>query len=233
MPKIYVFYCNRLYNIIVFMSKSETAINFTLFEEFSKRRVSKSEKRRFQIIEKTITELATNGIDSITHDSLAKSCKVSRSLIQHYFPDRDELFLLAFRYVRAKFQKLCVDEMQKHDSAQKKLKAYIECACSWPKVAPDDCKVWLLFYYHCGIKREYKTLNSELVEQGHARILALLNDIIGNKKTNDPINITRAKLIQNLITSYFLSVMTENNSKEFNAELLGATVQLCLSYTRL
>jgi len=221
-----------LLNILIYtiiMNKGASAVYFTLFDEFFQKKPTKSERRRLQIIEKSISELATSGLDSTTHESLAKACGISRALVQHYFPDRDELFLIAFRFVRAKFQKLCVDELIKQSSPQDQLKIYIEMACSWPKLAPQDAKVWLLFYYYSGIKIKYRRLNTELVNQGHARISALLEEgakARGIKLTQPNI---RAKLIQNAITSYYLSALTEEQNGEMKEKMFFETVQLCLS----
>ena len=211
------------------MNKGASAIYFTLFDEFFKKSPTKSERRKLQIVEKTIHELATRGLDATTHESVALACGITRALVQHYFPDRDELLLLAFRFVRAKFQKICVDEIAKKTTPAEQLKVYVETACSWQKFAPLDAKVWVLFYYYCGIKKKYRSLNSELVNQGHVRIESLLQAISENKAgaTSNSYSLP-AKLIQNTITSFYLSSITEDHDKKFNEQLYSETVALCL-----
>ena len=173
-------------------------------------------------------------MDQTTHETLAKACGISRGLVQHYFPDRDELILVTLRYVRAKFQKLCVDAIELEETAAAQLRAYIVTACSWAKLSPPDAKVWLLFYYHCGINRQYRKLNTELVGLGQARIEALLQELSQSKgKVADASVEIRAKLIQNAITSFYVSSLTENQTATFNDQLLKANLELCFKIAGL
>ena len=170
----------------------------------------------------------------MNYESLAQSCGISRSLIQHYFPDRDELILTAMRFVRAKYQKLCVDAIATQSTAKGQLKAYLEAACSWPKVYPQDAKIWLLFYYNCSINKKYRKVNTELVAQGHERIIEMLEGATKGKALPMKISLSmRAKIIQGAILNYFLSTLTEEQSKEFNQELLGAVLASAYHIARL
>lgn len=208
-------------------TKKTDPVLFTLLDEFVSSKPTKSERRRMQIIERTIVSLAISGIDKLTHESLAEECGISRSLAYHYFPDRDALVLLTMRFIRARFQKLCVDAIERETESKNRLRAYVETACSWPEVSRYDARAWVLFYYHCAVMKKYRSLNTELVVQGHARITALLEKIAGPVfvATDFPLN---AKLIQNLITGYFLSVITEDHTPEARAALLQATVSECM-----
>jgi AcrR family transcriptional regulator len=209
------------------MSQTINPIYFTEIEQFQKRRPSKSDRRKLQIIEQTLEELATRGMDETTYDSLAKACGISRALVQHYFPDRDELFLIAFRFARAKFQKVCVEAIEKHTTPQKQLKAYFEAACSWPRIFPQDAKVWTLFFYHCAIKKKYRKLHSELSGAGHIRVAALMASYgVGSE-------VLTANQIMNAITGYCVATVTEEHTKEFNQQLLDSTIDLCLTLAKI
>ncbi len=209
------------------MKNGRKAIHFTIFEEFFPKRPTKSDRRKIQIIETAITELATRGVAATNHESLAKACGISRALVQHYFPDREELILIAMRFVRAKYQKLCVDAIAEKSTPQDRLKAYLEAACSWPKVTPQDAKLWLLFYYNCSIAKKYRKLNTEFVSQGEERITALLKEISSRNATPPTSPLMKAKMIQALILSYFVNTLTEDQSRNFNDELLASTFELC------
>jgi len=210
------------------MSSQSSPIHFTIYDEIFPKVASKSEKRKIQIIEKTIQQLATTGVESMSYESVAEACGATRALIRHYFPDWDELILLVMRFVRAKFQKLCIDAIQTQTQSRDQLKIYIETACSWSRHSPQDARVWLLFYYQCGINKKYRQLNSELVSQGHIRITALLKEI-GPKKSRiaEQTYAARAKLIQNAITSYFVATLTEEHTVAFNQKMLATTLELC------
>ena len=211
------------------MEKKRDAIEFTFFEEFFPKKPSKSDRRRLQIVEQAITELATSGLDATTHDSLALACGVSRALVRHYFPDRDDLILITMQYIRARFQKLCIDEILKHDRPREQLRAYIETVCTWKKFFPKDAKVWLLFYYYCGINAKYRKLNSELVKQGQERIAALLEKGVRAREFKAGKYQVRAKIIQNTITGYFISSISENHDEKFQNEMISDTLDECLS----
>lgn len=210
------------------MSEKKNAVYYTIFEELFPKQASKSERRKIQIIEKTIEELASSGIDATNYESLAQSIGISRALIQHYFPDREELILITMKFIRAKYQKLCVDAIAAQTTPQGKLKAYLSAACSWPRVTPLDAKVWLLFYYNCSIKKEYRKLNTELVVQGQERIVAMLKDIGQSQKLTTSLSYPmKAKMIQGAILNYFLSTLSEDQSKSQNEEFLDASLELC------
>ena len=211
------------------MNKSKSAIDFTFFEEFFPKQATKSERRRLQIVEQLITELATSGLDTTNHESLAAACGISRPLVQHYFPDRDALILIAMQYIRARFQKLCVDVIMKHENPREQLRAYIETVCDWKSFYPKDAKVWLLFYYYCGTKAKYRKLNSELVKQGQDRIAAILENGTSKDHFKSGDCLRRAKLIQNTITGFFISDLSENHDSKFRDEMISETLDLCLS----
>lgn len=201
-------------------------IEFTFYDDIFPRTPTKSEKRKLQLLEQTITEIAEFGIDQLTHESLAKACRVSRPLVHHYFPDREELIHLAIRAVRARFQKLCIDEIRKHTEPARQFEAYLLAVCHWADTSPKDVRVWLLFYYYCGTREEYQKLNTELVEQGEERIQAMMK--AGNTRISAQEATTKAKLVQNLVTGYFISSVTEAHSPNIRRKLIADTVNLAL-----
>ena len=53
-----------------------------------KRRLSTKEK----ILQSTLRLLSIDQLESIKYDDIAKEAKISRTLIYHYFPDKDCLY---------------------------------------------------------------------------------------------------------------------------------------------
>ncbi len=186
-------------------------------------------------MDQAILIFASRGIDGATYDDIAEACGITRPLVQHYFPDREAFILMVMRYIRARFQKHCVDAILAKKTPVDQLLAYFDATLEWIETDASHAKTWLLFYYYCGIKKKYRILNTELVNQGQERITALIAEGVkagdfAPEKGNSELR-TRAKLVQNLITSTLLSELTEASS----SELLGIrelSRTLCLRIAR-
>ncbi len=209
------------------MAKNDALI-FSSIDEFKSDLLTKSAKRRLEIIEAVISFLAKNGLENLTHDKIALECGVSRTLVRHYFPSREDLVRASLRFIRARFQDLCLREMRKTDSTLDQFRAYVVTASSWVRHLPNDCRAWLLFYYYCGTDRKFQTLNTELVEQGHQRIIAILEKLADEEKRSIKNTSLKAKLIQNAITGCFISTATEQHDSDFVDEVVQGTLQECL-----
>ncbi len=191
------------------MKALETAdknIIFSLFDIVP----TKAQERQLKIIEAAVEDFASVGIEKSTYESIARRSKVSRPLVHHYFPDKEVLIERAITYVRANFQSIAVKAIQGEEKSEHQLNAYIVSTFDWLKKYPAHVKVWLLFYYYCGIDAKYRKLNSDLVDMGHRRIKAILE--IGHTQKRFIVkNATEtAKLIQLLITGGLLAGCTEN-----------------------
>src|SRR5262249_52328630 len=134
---------------------------------------------------------------------------------------------LVVRFIRGQFQKYCIDEILRAETPYDQLVAYATATFSWLKDFPEHARVWLLFYYYCGIRKEFRQLNSDLVNQGHERITALLRRGIeaGEFKIDGDVAV-QAKLIQNTLTGGLLVALTEESGGAVDAE--DSTRALCL-----
>ena len=213
------------------MDRSNEAI-FASIDEFRIEKLGKSARRRLAIIEATIKTLASYGAEGTTHDQVAIECGASRTLVRHYFPSREDLVRTSLRFILARFQHLCIGELSKYSDPAKQFEAYVITACSWMNYFPTDCRVWLLFYFYCGIDRDYRKMNSDLVAQGHVRITALLASMAGTRSVSRRQLEIRAKLIQNAITGCFICTATEDGSDVFKKGLVKATLRDCIRIAR-
>ncbi len=187
------------------------AINQTLFSQLFAGQASKSQKTKMKIVEAAIHCYAVAGLEGASSIKIAKAAKVSRPLIQHYFPDADELFLLCARHIRAVFQEEVISAIQSKSTPRDQLVAYVEACFDWLDVKKDHVKVWILFYYLTSLRAKFHAAHTELVELGHMRITALirLGTEQGSFKTPDYSE--AAKLIQTLITGSLVVKVTEKN----------------------
>src|SRR5262245_30016404 len=80
--------------IITEMSPGKDSLSFTLLNELLPAAPTKAQRRQLQIVEAAIGCYASVGFEKATFEKIASVCKVSRPLIQHYFPDREKLLLV-------------------------------------------------------------------------------------------------------------------------------------------
>lgn len=201
----------------------QTALLASLFP----RTVSKAEKRQIEILEGVIACYATHGIEDTTYERIAAKCKASRTLIIHYFPNRDDLSRLVFQYVRADMQRFAIEAIQKVKSPEKRLAAYIQSTFDWIEQKPDYNAAWILSYYQCSRKKDFKALYTEMTSMGHRRIQAMLAELKGNERTSSAELALRAKSFQALLTGACVTLSTEDLTLDRSAFLKRIT-QDCL-----
>lgn len=136
---------------------------------------SKTETRMIQIIEGAIKNYATIGSEKTTYDRIARTCKISRPLIQHYFKDKDAVFEKSIQYIRAQYQALAHAAIEAQSTPLEKIRAYVSASLQWVRDYPLHSKTWALFFYHCTIQPKLKALNTDLVLQGTKRISHLVS----------------------------------------------------------
>lgn len=203
------------------------AIDQSLLHELFDTLATKAQRTQMAILEAAIKNYSKVGVDETTYEKIAKTCKVSRPLIQHYFPDQHELFTLTMKYIRAKFQQISVEAIREEMSPDKQLEAYVRSNFSWAQRFRAHANVWLLFYHYCGVHPKFRELNTTFVRMGHERIQGLLELGIQRKvfACKDPY--MNAKLIQIIITGALVSICTDNSPipvPKFQEEI----VKLCL-----
>ncbi len=202
----------------------------TLYKSLLSKESSKAERTKVQIIEAAIHCYATIGMDNTTYEKVATQSKVTRPLVIHYFPDYDSLALAAFRYIRANMQEFAVKAIQSHQTPVEQFSAYVESVFQWTEKYEKHFKVWLLFYYFCGIFPRYNENHTELVTIGHQRIAILISQLRKNNLDQAEL-MKRAKVIQMLITGAMVSCGVEKipySMKEFTE----AVTEECLQIAR-
>lgn len=206
------------------ISQALTALVDEFFPSSSGNRAG---RRQMQIVDAAIGEFARNGIEDTTYEAIARKCKISRPLVQHYFPTRERLFHVAANVIRVNFQKLAIDAILAQPAPEDQIGAYVRSHFEWVRKYRDHGRVWLLFYHRCAMSEEYRALNTELVLMGHRRIAALIAQL-REKKEEEPI---LAKIVQSIITGAVIAALTEKLPISLE-ELEDAVVGHCLRVAR-
>ena len=171
---------------------------------------TKSQNQQIKIVEEAIKSYAHNGIEKTSYTNLAKACDVSRTLIHHYFPTLDSLFLLAAKYARQTLLECAQEGLRVHSTDERKqLDGYIKGCFQWVELFPDQAKFWMLYFYQASLGGPAQDENTVLVRTGHLRIQSLITSgkEKGYFKFQD--SLQTAKAIQLLITGAIVSVLTE------------------------
>lgn len=142
------------------------------------------EQRRQALIEATIASLKRYGHDGLSIRTISAAAGVSVGLINHHFPNKDELVAAAYRH----FNNELVGGMQAavaraENSPRARLRAFLEASFSQPNLDADVLAVWVVFW---GLYRHSPLIQRVHHEtyQGYVRLLrGMLSDLLHNRKS--------------------------------------------------
>lgn len=141
---------------------------------FPNRELTKSQTTQLRIVRHAIDCIAKEGINEVNFSHIAKSAKVTRPLVQHYFKDLSELHLLAARFVRLKFQEWVVEQIESAPKGEMALKVYVDACLRWPTKFVNETHFWGQFQSLCLINPTFRRLHEEVAAVGQSRISELL-----------------------------------------------------------
>jgi AcrR family transcriptional regulator len=184
---------------------SHEALLRTLFPQ----KLGKAQLTQMLIIEAAIESYGVHGIENATPEKIAQKSKVSRPLILHYFKNNKTLFEKSMEYVRANFQRLAIEAIQKESKAKPRLWAYLDSTFDWVNDYPQHANVWHLFFYYVTLDKKLKRLHGEWVAMGQQRIAGLIQQGIAERVWKCANPMKAAKMIQVLITGALVTSNTE------------------------
>jgi AcrR family transcriptional regulator len=193
------------------MAKVRIKLNTNLADEVFPRKLSKSELRQLQIIEKSIHLCAKDGIEALSYERIAKACGVTRHLVIHYFPDRQDIIEQATEYVWASLKLTILGRVDREKGAVARMKAYLSSNLEWMRDNPELAKFFLLFLHYASTKTRFYKLSTDLFKLGQQRILGILLQGIDEgvfAKIQNPE--LEAKDIQISVLGQVVSYMVEN-----------------------
>lgn len=183
---------------------------YLLFSEvYNQLAEPKAKRKAFGFVEAAIVCLSKSGFEHVTIEMISREAGVSRTLLNHYFKDADEIREISIKYIRLLMQKVVVDGFAGKSEPREILAAYVDGCFYWTKTFPRHAQVWLTFLHRCAHTKAFRALNTQAVLVGEERIMALLE----HGKSLGVFSFTdareRAKMIQTLICGALVSSETE------------------------
>jgi AcrR family transcriptional regulator len=192
-------------------SKASTTgpVRRQLYSELFPTDLSKSEKRKLEILEGAVRAYASVDINHVSYDDVAAPAGTSRRLVQHYFPDKNELFATTMKLIRAMYQASVIDSISKAETPLERFSEYIRAAVNWAHLQPIHVRIWILYYLVCAQQMKFRELHEEMADVGEARIVALISEIQGQKKSTESDLKFAAKTVQRLICGALIEICSE------------------------
>ncbi|MGZ3773331.1 MAG: TetR/AcrR family transcriptional regulator [Bdellovibrio sp.] len=167
--------------------------------------------RQLQIIENTVKLCSKGGIEAISFEKIAKACGVTRHLVIHYFPDKEDLVEQTMEYVWASLKLFILERVEKESRAEAKMESYISANLEWARKNKELATFIMLFLHYAATKTKFKKLNTELMRLGQERILGILKQGIleGSFSSTDDLDV-EAKDIQISVLGQMVSFVCED-----------------------
>lgn len=199
-------------------------LQFDFKKAFFNRRLGVAEHREFQILEKALELIAQKGFENLQFGDLAKKCKVSRTLVHHYFKDKFELANKLLDLSTLHLQIFVTQELAKEKDETQYLKAYCKATLDWPAAYPKEATGLLLFLHLCSHNLKMRARNDELSALGRQKIKLYLTQTKSPTSQLD----ANAQVIQTLLTGCYLNLLSENHSAAESLKLRSRCLQECL-----
>lgn len=208
------------------VAQKRRGLDYTVWNEIFQGVPSKGQRTQVRIAEAAVRLYAKQGVHATTYDDIARETEVSRPLVIKYFPTYEDLFGFVAHYLRAKFQIIAVNRIKKASSPEGQLANYIDAMFEAVEKFPKDSRVWLYFYYQCALDKNYKRINTEMVEIGHRRIQIMIEEGVKQGVFHTASPVMTARAIQVQITGTLVSYLSEDRVKEL-PELAALLHQAC------
>ncbi len=137
------------------------------------------EQRRAALIAATIECLKRYGHDGLSIRTISAQAGVSVGLINHHFPNKDELVAAAFSHFNRELVDGLVAAAVRAQSPAARLRAFLEASFSPPNLDTDVLAVWVVFW---GLYRHSRPIQRVQRETytGYVRLVrGLLADLLG------------------------------------------------------
>lgn len=196
---------------------------FDLKKAFFKSRLGIPEHRRFAILEAALELIQQDGFEHLQFGDLAKKCKMSRTLVHHYFRNKYELSISLLDLSTLLLQRYVGDTLSNEEDKSRHFEMYCKATMDWAAECPRETTGLMLFIYISSHNLEMRKRNDELSSLGRQKIKTLIAQA-GDKYQNID---AKADLIQTILTGCFLRLVTEHLSLAESQRLRSQCLNNC------
>jgi TetR/AcrR family transcriptional repressor of bet genes len=137
------------------------------------------ERRRAALIAATIECLKRYGHEGLSIRTISAQAGVSVGLINHHFPNKDELVAAAFSHFNRELVDTLKTAAARADTPAARLRAFLEASFSPPNLDADVLTVWVVFWGIYRHSRPIQRVRRETYADYVRLIRGLLADLLG------------------------------------------------------
>ncbi|QDK38606.1 TetR/AcrR family transcriptional regulator [Bdellovibrio sp. NC01] len=199
-------------------------LQFDLKKAFFNKRLGIAEHRQFLILEMALELIQKKGFEQLQFGELAKKCKISRSLVHHYFKDKLELANSLLDLSTLHLQNYVQTSLAKEKDSRLHFQIYCKATLDWAAEHPIEATGLLLFIYLSSHNLEMRRRNDQLSALGRQKIKLLLTQAGFTARID-----SNAHIIQTVLTGCYLILLSENHSIKESLQLRSDCLKTCLA----
>ena len=137
------------------------------------------QQRRAALIAATIECLKRYGHDGLSIRTISAQAGVSVGLINHHFPNKDELVAAAFRHFNRELVEGLKAAAARADTPAARVRAFFEASFSLPNLDADVLAVWVVFWGLYRHSRPIQRVQRDTYADYVRLVRGLLADLLG------------------------------------------------------
>jgi len=173
--------------------------------------LDKGDAKRFAIINETIRQLATRGIEKTNFATVAKELKTIRAHIAYYFGDMDQLIDAAVKFSLGTVQEITTENIKREKSVRQKVGAIVSSVFEWGERYPQHVLVFIFFQHLCTYNENRRRLHTQIRIVGRQRLYGLLSQNVKGAKISKPRLEQLCHELQNLILGNLFECFVTNS----------------------
>lgn len=173
-----------------------------------KKKLSKGDLRKKEIILATIDCINKIGIEKTTLEAIGKQIGIGKANVAYHFENKDVIILAAIDYISNEARESIMNSLNKCSDKPQIISYYIKAHRDWIKKNRNHAVVFTLFYYYCTYNPSYKSMNMSVRAHGHERIVQMIK-VIPKFRDKDVSELgSHATLLQQMLLAALMDCIT-------------------------
>ncbi len=177
-----------------------------LFAQTFAFQASKADRKRLDIIEAGVGQIARHGLTPATFGQIAAAIKTRPSHVSYYYKAREDLLWDVVRYCLASAQAATVRLLSPDASPADGIRAIVRGAFEWGREHPEQARIFLLLHYQAALDPRFAELTEGVRSASQGRIQNLLLKAQPGASAQAAIDL--AERIHAFMSGHFLAALT-------------------------